>query len=1049
MQYRTGERLIFLSICLFLLLTKTAAQQTDRYFFQHITYNDGLLHNDVYDIVQDKKGFIWLATAKGLQRYDGNRFLGFNDMLNDPAASRIGHTYLNQDSAGEALWIRKTDDLEKLDLQTNRIRLYHPDEYLAQYLSVCSRYKTQQHMLWLVSDQAAFSYDSLSKKSTLYAFDILPANKLSSAGFITDTPNGESWFCTASNGIVLLDKKTMEIYSMAYNPTGNPLLQALRAGTGPEVLKARAIMKDSRNNLWIATWGNTFYRYNFTKGKLSTYSLATIAQRTTGKLTGNKALGVSGMYEDNHHKLWIGTDNTGLLQYDELADDFKPVVINNNLHESNLSGYNIFCITQDREENIWLGTDKGILLFNPYQQYFNTIHHDDMNAASLPPNEIECYIQTSSGDLLVGTWGGGITVYDSLWKFKKNIGFTNGPAEYNFVWAFAQNDDGSIWAGLQHGYIHIYDPVTQRIKTIHPPEMENSTIRTMAKDSSGNIWMGLHNGKIVQWNKKSSRFVQYKEIVGGTISRLSPVLTIFFDTRQDCWAGTEYGLKLFDTQTGMYTKQYLPDKSNPKAITANSVTAVAQADDSTLIVGTLFGGLNILNTKKQTFKHPVFDDSTKYSNVHAIKRDDNGNCWFTTDYGLFRFKPGDSKTVSYRIEKGILTSAFKNIPFYTCRNGRWVSCTATEIIDFNPGSMLQEILNPGEMVITGVQVFDHDFPVDSLLRLQAPLQLSYKQNFITVEFSKLSFATLHPFNYYYRLKGISDDWINAGKQSSASYNNLGPGSYTFEVREGETNNRTKITSFDIVITPPFWKTWWFISLVSACILFGLYRLVRWRLEAARTKEKLSLAKLEALRSQMNPHFIFNCLSSIDNLIQTGEKSKATTYLAKFARLIRSILETSTMNTVPCWQDMETLALYLEMEALGCDMKFNYTLDIAKEITSGDYRVPPLVIQPFVENAIHHGLLNKREPDKVLKISVTASKEYIRYTIEDNGVGREKAIAYRRLNKSTHRSMGLQISADTINLYNQNDEPPVVITDLYDTNGQACGTKVEVNLINQS
>src|SRR5436189_613203 len=105
---------------------------------------------------------------------------------------------------------------------------------------------------------------------------------------------------------------------------------------------------------------------------------------------------------------------------------------------------------------------------------------------------------------------------------------------------------------------------------------------------------------------------------------------------------------------------------------------------------------------------------------------------------------------------------------------------------------------------------------------------------------------------------------------------------------------------------------------------------------------------------MNPHFIFNCLNSIDNLIQNNEKEKATAYLAKFAKLIRSILETSKNNVVPCWKDMETLKLYIELEEFRCDNKFSYEINMTDEISNGDYKIPPLTIQPFVENAIHHG-----------------------------------------------------------------------------------------------
>lgn len=238
--------------------------------------------------------------------------------------------------------------------------------------------------------------------------------------------------------------------------------------------------------------------------------------------------------------------------------------------------------------------------------------------------------------------------------------------------------------------------------------------------------------------------------------------------------------------------------------------------------------------------------------------------------------------------------------------------------------------------------------------------------------------------------------------------------------------------------------------LSGLLIFWLFkRRVKTIQYEAALKQKVSETEMMALRAQMNPHFIFNCLNSIDNLIQENEKEKATLYLAKFARLIRSILENSQNNVVPCWKDMETLKLYLELEELRCDDKFTYSIHIAEEILNGDYKAPPLVIQPFVENAIHHGLLNKIENNRRLLINVTARNGHICYSIEDNGVGRVKANEYKEINKPVHKSMGMQITTDRINLFNQSKSGWVKITDIVDTNNEPAGTKVEVELINQS
>lgn len=225
-------------------------------------------------------------------------------------------------------------------------------------------------------------------------------------------------------------------------------------------------------------------------------------------------------------------------------------------------------------------------------------------------------------------------------------------------------------------------------------------------------------------------------------------------------------------------------------------------------------------------------------------------------------------------------------------------------------------------------------------------------------------------------------------------------------------------------------------------------LMQTHVDMYQMNEQLLHARLEALRSQMNPHFIFNCLNSIDSLIQMDEKETATLYLSKFATLIRAVMENSMSNSVSCCKDTETLRLYIQLEALRCNDEFSYEICMSDEITQGDYQVPPLIIQPFVENAIHHGLLNKLGKDKKLYIQIRLHENHIHYTIEDNGIGRAKAKAYRELNRAPHHSMGMHLSASRLYLHNESLRECIFITDLMNEQQQPCGTRVEIELVNQ-
>jgi len=214
-------------------------------------------------------------------------------------------------------------------------------------------------------------------------------------------------------------------------------------------------------------------------------------------------------------------------------------------------------------------------------------------------------------------------------------------------------------------------------------------------------------------------------------------------------------------------------------------------------------------------------------------------------------------------------------------------------------------------------------------------------------------------------------------------------------------------------------------------------------EQSGLKRKAMELEMQALRAQMNPHFIFNCLSAIDNLIQTNQADKATTYLSCFAKLIRGVLDSSKNNLVPFQKDFETLKLYLEMEKFRCNDKFKYELQADADLLQGDYKVPPLLIQPFVENAIHHGLLNKTTGERQLQVKAELQDEHIIYSITDNGIGRKMAAQLKEMNKPGQQSYGIQITKERIQLHNRNGiDTDLVIKDL-EEEGIGTGTEARV------
>ena len=252
------------------------------------------------------------------------------------------------------------------------------------------------------------------------------------------------------------------------------------------------------------------------------------------------------------------------------------------------------------------------------------------------------------------------------------------------------------------------------------------------------------------------------------------------------------------------------------------------------------------------------------------------------------------------------------------------------------------------------------------------------------------------------------------------------------------------------------------NLIAACLVFLLIfsllvirviflkrknEKLREQQDRSALQQKTLELEMQALRAQMNPHFIFNCLSAIDNLVQTSQTDKATTYLARFARLIRGVLDSSKNNMVPFQKDLETLQLYLQLEQFRCNNKFSYTVNVDSQLMNGDFMVPPLIIQPFVENAIHHGLLNKQSQDRRLVVEANYQEGRIIYTITDNGIGRKLSSVINEANRPGHRSYGISITKERVHLHNKNGiDDDIQISDL-EEEGHPSGTKAVICIHN--
>lgn len=1024
---------------LFLIFCKINYCQTGKqlhFNFRHIDQFDGLANNTVTSINQDKKGFIWIGTMNGLQRYDGTWFRTYRDVFLEEGGSFAGIEKVSWIN-GE-LWVMSGSQMFKYNPSNNQFVTFDP------YNFINKSYKYMQFIdgnnkHWFVGEYIVYSFDSLTKK-TNYEYTTLVSSTLNHKNLFYDATNKQYWYIFPT-GSMVFDVKTKKAYTTA-DSIKNILPPIIKNKLKQVNLKTMLI--DSEHNLWMSTWGGGLMRFNLLTKKGRDYSLNKIKAGEEGFVKSMGPMAVNVFFEDNHKNLWLGTYTNGLLRYDRKNDKFDYVIEDKSNINAIRYNYEVFTIFQDKQENIWVGTDAGISVFNPYNNLFKTISVGE-NSTPLALNEIEALYQTKEKKIIVGTWGGGSTFFDSTFTFEKSIYFK--AYDRNLCWCYIEDSDGNIWGGCQHGYINRFHADGSFKDFIRPAEAGNSTIRCMAKDKAGNIYFGLHNGNIIKWQSQTNKFYGFNFGKPGSTSH-NPVTDLFIDNHDNIWACTWNGFYRFDPAKMIFIDSFFSDKSRINSMKNNRPTSIEQLNDSTLIIGYNNGGGGYFNMKSKEFFSWNLNDEISTKTVSSVKEDQYRNVWFTADFGLYNFTPGNERNaVNFLMDKTVVHSPFTSSSFIKSANGQWATATTTELLIFDPVKLEKEKQKSFPVEITGFRIFENPVFIDSFLRYNAPLQLAYNENSITLEFATLNFASLTDVKYFYQLEGLDKDWIDGGRNDFAGYTNLSPGHYTFKVKTVNGNNESPISTLSINISSPFWQTIWFRLLALACIAFLIYQLVLRRIKVIRKeselKQKITETEMAALRAQMNPHFIFNCINAIDNLIQTGEKDNATTYLAMFARLIRNVLDSSKNNIIPFQKDLESIRLYIELEQLRCSNKFSYTIDTDSDLLNGDYKIPPLIIQPFIENAIHHGLLNKESGSGELKIWIFLKEDFINYVIVDNGVGRERAAALNGINKPEHLSYGIAISTERLERYNE-DFDCIQITDLYDKNTPV-GTKVEINI----
>ncbi len=697
----------------------------------------------------------------------------------------------------------------------------------------------------------------------------------------------------------------------------------------------------------------------------------------------------------------------------------------------------------DAEGNYWLGSWEGLIKFRRtgFKQY-RLNHPLNTDAFSL--------LETNKGELLIGGNRGRIFIKEgNEINPDKRFPLLFEKAE---VMTMYQHTDGSFWFGS--GYQGISRFKNNRIRNWNgkTDELQNNNCESIFNAGNGKLFACTEKGvTIIDPSKENSiqgyynyekNYALHPELFGGFMEGNS----WFFYGSQGL-----YRLK---------NEQLVDDSITGLPFSSVYINKIVKDRDNNYWIATLGHGLlkcifkngRLLLVKKLDHTNGMPSDD-----ILSVLVDKNNNIW-SADYMSLSILNNNDKTgriISFNENDGLLNSYYQTMKLEQQKNGTVWGLTTMGVVSFHPDSLTRNQLPP-LVTLDDFTINNNDSASRLFFRgsqLKKGMSFSYNENSALFNFTAISLTDPSKIHYAYRIKELDSNWTVTTARN-ATFNFLRPGKYVFELRASNNNNVwvAQPLQFPFVIKPPFWQTWWFLLLCVLTAVLLVYAIFRTRVK--RIKEKAAirqqLAELEgkALRAQMNPHFIFNSLNAIQECIVMEKIDAAYEYLARFSKLLRMVLNNSEKNLISLQEEMEMITLYLELEALRFKNSFSYTIFIDPAIDIEMAEVPPLLLQPFIENAIWHGLRNK-EGEKKLSVSCSADNSGITCTIQDNGIGREKAkeIKAAKMGTAAFESRGMILSEQRMQMMNlgHHEKFDVQIQDLYDEEGNAAGTKVILQL----
>ena len=974
--------------------------------YLNYSVKDGLPSNTVYCSFQDSKGYIWLGTDRGVVRYDGYQFTVYTttDGLADNMVFDIYEDSKNR------IWFACNNG--------NACYYYNHIFYNKKNNAILAQIVTNGPGLKTLED----------KDHNIFLLTHFKIYKLSPQNVVTEIEQNQTMLYSSinlneKNEVVVLSTKG--IYNLN---TKEGIKFENKSGNAPQ-LHSKALLYQ----------GKLYYTQTT---EIVCNDLNNVNSQTQRFSITSQPYLTQCLQTDQQQQLLVGTQHG--LYYWDIA---KKQVVSHAFETTSISS-----ILKDKENNLWITSlNNGIYLsVNPSIRLLN-------NTSGLPFNYCSFIDHFNDGSFAVGSNQFQVAIYrnQQMHHIKLPEQFGEGKVE-----KIRMDEKGDY-------YITLGSVLMRVNKNNFSVKVFNIAARDILFDQKKKIY--LVAGNSLREVESTDALKQYNS-VQDSIDRMSGVNVTHIKASglyKGPYSNNLYLYGLFGVKT--YANQHLHDVlDNDETLTKNIYRVQETPDGLLWLASNIYGVLVIYNHKIIAINNTKGLPSNFINAIHADKQQ---HIWVASVAGLSKISYSllDNK-FDYRIENysqsdGLIT---KNVNDVTTSGDDIYIATEEGVCIFSEKDLKMSVSKP----ILNIESFYFN---DQLAPLSTNYSSNYKTNSVKIKFVGLSFRSFGKIRYRYRMKGLEDTW-SVTNNTMLEYPALPPGKYEFELMAVNAKGvQSAIKSISIQIHPPFWRTTWFVVLACLLTVLLLYYFLQKRIASmqkqhAITEQLLNLEnqqleaqkkqivyekelldiKHQALRLHMNPHFIFNAINAIQGFYASGEIEKAKTYIGKFSGLLRMILDQSSKEFIDLNEEVKTITYYLDLNTLRFENKFSYNLMVDESLLLHHEEIPPMLIQPVIENAIIHAIAPMKSMGKIT-IRILDDAPYIRCEIEDNGVGR--AFSYHLNKDRKYNSTGIHVTQKRLDLLNANAQKLPIeqckIIDLYDDDGAPMGTKVVFYVLKNS